>query len=111
MHESALMAELVRAAESAARKEGAARVTRVRLRLGGLSDIGEAGLRDHFSEAVAGTMLEGAALDVERGPTGDEAFSDPDARGVLLVGLELDLSGGEPAPRERGPEGPPLGDG
>jgi hydrogenase nickel incorporation protein HypA/HybF len=85
------MADLIRRAEDLAAAEGAIRVVEVRVRLGGLSEISDEHLREHFAVAAEGTMLDGARINIEIGPTGDDALTDPDARGVLLMGLDMEI--------------------
>jgi len=90
MHDSSLMKGLVRKASQAAGDAGATRVAAVRVRVGSLSGISPGHLQDHFDEAAAGTMLEGSVLLVEEGPGGMDALDDPDALGVLLIGLDVE---------------------
>ena len=86
MHEKALMEDLVRHVEAAARAEGAARVTRIRVRLGALSHFTEEHFREHFVDASRGTAAEGAAV---------EAVLDADtttrgAQGVVLESIDVE---------------------
>ncbi len=90
MHESSLMTGLVHTAEEAARDAGAARVARIRVRVGALSGMSPQHLREHFDEAAAGTLLTGAILDIEYGPDGLDALDDPAAQGVLLLGIDVE---------------------
>ena len=66
MHELSVATSLVASAERAARAAGAPRVIAVRLRLGALSGLVPESLRFGFEIASAGTLLEGARLEVER---------------------------------------------
>jgi len=86
MHEASLMTWLVRRVEAVAAEEGAARVTRVSVRVGALSPIAAAHLTEHFTRAVAGTVAGGAALDV----TVSADARDPNAGGVVLEGVEVE---------------------
>ena len=64
MHERSLAASLVRAAEEAARSEGARRVLTVRAMLPRLGHASPEHLRLHFELAAAGTVAEGARLEI-----------------------------------------------
>ena len=90
MHDSSMMKGIIRAAEHAAEDAGAGRVTAVRVRVGSLAGISPGHLREHYDEAAAGTLLEGALLTIEEGPDGMEALDDPAAQGVLLVGIDVE---------------------
>lgn len=68
MHELSIACNLVEIVEEAARTAGAARVTRVRLRLGDLAGVVEEALRFSFPVAAQGTLAEGAELAIERVP-------------------------------------------
>lgn len=87
MHERALMRDVVARVESAARAEGAARVTRVAVSLGALSHFTAAHFRTHFEEAARGTLAEGAAVDAV---VGNDA-TDARAREVVLESVEVEL--------------------
>lgn len=64
MHESSLMTGLMRQIESVASAEEAAHVLSVAVWLGALSHMSEQHFAEHFSRASAGTIAEGARLDV-----------------------------------------------
>ena len=91
MHEHALMLDVMRKIEEVARADGAVRVTGVAVRLGALSHFTPEHFREHFDDAAAGTVAEGAAVDavLEADP------HDPRARDVVLVSVEVELP--EPA--------------
>jgi len=82
------MDDLMRKLEAEARSEGGRRVTRIRLRLGALSHFTEAHFREHFEHASRGTIAEGAEVEAElrTDPT------EPDAQGVVLESIELELA-------------------
>ncbi len=86
MHEKALMDDLIRKLEAEARSEGAARVTRIRVRLGALSHFTEAHFREHFEDAARGTVADGAAVEAElrTDPT------EPEAQGVVLESIDVE---------------------
>lgn len=85
MHERAVMDRLVRAIEAAAAEAGAARVTRIRVRLGALSHFTPGHFREHFEHASRGTVAEGAEVEAELAtdPT------DPDAQGIRLESVDV----------------------
>lgn len=64
MHEASLMASLMRQIESVASAEEATHVVSVRVWLGALSHMSEQHFAEHFSRASAGTIAEGARLDI-----------------------------------------------
>jgi hydrogenase nickel incorporation protein HypA/HybF len=87
MHEKHLTEDLVRKLEALAADEGGAHVMRIRVRLGALSHFTPEHFREHFEQAAAGTLAEGAEVQAELStdPTA------PGAQGVLLETVELDL--------------------
>ena len=87
MHERALMTDLMREIEAVARADGAARVTRVSVRLGALSHFTEEHFREHFVDASRGTLAEGAAVDAVL----QDDLEDPRATGVVLESVELEV--------------------
>ena len=87
MHEKHLTEDLVRKLESVAAEEGGARVALIRVRLGALSHFTPDHFREHFEEAAAGTIAEGAEVRAEL----DTDPTAPGAQGVLLETVELEL--------------------
>ncbi len=87
MHEQALMRDLMEKIATEASAEGAARVTRVRVRLGALSHLTEDHFREHFEDASRGTVAEGAAVEAElrTDPT------EPHAQGMVLESIEIEV--------------------
>ena len=87
MHEQALMRDLMEKITAEASAEGAARVARIRVRLGALSHLTEDHFREHFEDASRGTVADGAAVEAElrTDPT------EPDAQGVVLESIELEI--------------------
>jgi hydrogenase nickel incorporation protein HypA/HybF len=87
VHEKYLTEGLVHELEAIAAAEGGRRVTRIQVRLGALSHFTPEHFREHFDAAAAGTVAEGAAVDalLTTDPTA------PDAQGVLLETVELEL--------------------
>jgi len=86
MHEASLMRDLMRRVETAAREAEAARVVSVDVWLGALSHFSPAHFREHFEQAAAGTVAEGARVSV----VVDEDVHHPDAQGVVLRSVELE---------------------
>jgi hydrogenase nickel incorporation protein HypA/HybF len=87
VHERALMRDVVAKLEDVARAEGAARVTRVGVRLGALSHFTPEHFREHFADASRGTTAEGAVV---------AAVVDPDPRAaraqdVVVESVEVEL--------------------
>jgi hydrogenase nickel incorporation protein HypA/HybF len=88
VHEKHLTEDLVRKLEALAAEEGGTHVTRIRVRLGALSHFTPEHFREHFGEAAAGTVAEGAAVqaELETDPTA------PGAQGVVLETVEFELA-------------------
>lgn len=89
MHERKLMEDLMQKIEAEAAAAGARRVTRIRVRLGALSHFTEAHFREHFVDASRGGVAEGAEVETElrSDPT------EPEAQGVVLESIEVELDG------------------
>jgi hydrogenase nickel incorporation protein HypA/HybF len=85
MHEFSLMADLLRKIKQLAKDADADQVTAVRVKLGGLSHITPDHFREHFEEAIVGTVAEGAKLYVEQ--CDDE--HDPHAQDILLESVDI----------------------
>jgi hydrogenase nickel incorporation protein HypA/HybF len=83
------MRDLMREVEASARAEGAARVVRIRVRLGALSHFTPEHFREHFEDASRGTLAEGAEVEAELASDPTE----PAAQGVVLESVELELPG------------------
>jgi hydrogenase nickel incorporation protein HypA/HybF len=87
VHEQHLTRDLVRKLEALAEAEGGARVIRIRVRLGALSHFTPEHFREHFEGAARGTRAEGAEIQAELSTDPGE----PEAQGVVLETVELDL--------------------
>lgn len=87
MHEKHLTEDLVRRLAVVAANEGSSRVSRIRVRLGALSHFTPEHFREHFEEAAAGTVAEGAEVQAEL----DTDPTAPGAQGVLLETVELEF--------------------
>jgi hydrogenase nickel incorporation protein HypA/HybF len=81
------MRDLMREIETVARADGATRVTRVAVRLGALSHFTPEHFREHFADASPGTLAEGAEVDARI----VEDLGDPNAAGVVLESVEVEL--------------------
>ena len=85
MHERALLADLVREIEEVAASEGSVRVRAVMVRVGPMSHMTPAHFVEHFTDAVRGTIAEGARCDVDV-----IDLHDPLAQSILLESVELE---------------------
>jgi hydrogenase nickel incorporation protein HypA/HybF len=65
MHEKSLLRGLLNQIEALAVRNGAERVTVVRLKLGPLAHVEPEHLRAHFATAAQGTVAEAARLEIE----------------------------------------------
>jgi hydrogenase nickel incorporation protein HypA/HybF len=94
------MDDLMQKIESEAAAAGAQRVTRIRVRLGALSHFTEAHFREHFVDASRGSVADGAEVDAElrMDPT------EPEAQGVVLESIEVELQGDAPVSERAGAE-------
>ncbi|MCS6924751.1 MAG: hydrogenase maturation nickel metallochaperone HypA [Candidatus Binatia bacterium] len=85
MHEHALIADLIRKITTIAHAEGAQQVLSVQVRLGALCHVSADHLREHFLHAAAGTVAEGARLDIEVSTD----ITDPLAQEIVLDSVEV----------------------
>lgn len=85
MHEFSLMADLLRKIEQLAKDAKTDKVRGVKVKLGALSHITADHFREHFEAAIAGTIAEGATLEVEQ--SNDQ--SDPNAQDILLESIDI----------------------
>jgi hydrogenase nickel incorporation protein HypA/HybF len=86
MHESGLMKGVMRRIEEIAQDQQATRVVGVSVWLGALSQMSPAHFAEHFQEAAAGTIAEGARLDA----TASDDVRHPNAQDVLLESVEVE---------------------
>jgi hydrogenase nickel incorporation protein HypA/HybF len=89
VHERALMADVIRKLEEVAHADGAARVTRVSVRLGALSHFSPEHFREHFVDASRGTVAEGCEVDAVL----ESDVHAPNASGVVLESVEVEAIG------------------
>jgi hydrogenase nickel incorporation protein HypA/HybF len=81
------MRDVIRRLEDVASMEGAARVTRVTVRLGALSHFTTEHFSEHFEDASRGTLAEGAVVDAVL----EDDATDARARDVLVESVEVEL--------------------
>jgi hydrogenase nickel incorporation protein HypA/HybF len=77
---------LMRQISDVAAAEGASRVTRIRVWCGALSHFTAEHLREHFAQASAGTLADGAVVEVEL----SDEITHPDASGIRLETIDVD---------------------
>lgn len=85
MHEQALIDALLRQIEGLAEAEGTSKVTGLRVWCGALSHFTPEHFREHFERAAAGTVAEGAEVEVEL----SDDVTHPDAVGLRLESIEV----------------------
>lgn len=85
MHELTLLKDLFGKIKSIADENGSSKVLNVTVKLGALSHLSPEHLREHFVQAAAGTVAEGAELTVRELTD----MSRPDAQHIVLESVEL----------------------
>jgi len=88
MHETGIVRDLVRRLVDAATEAGAERVSRAEIWLGALSQFSPAHFKEHYEDEAAGTIAEGARLDIVL----SDDVSDPNAQHVMIRSLDLDFA-------------------
>jgi hydrogenase maturation protease len=86
VHEASLMAGIMSRIEAVAEAESASRVVGIKVWCGALSHMSREHFKEHFDRAAAGTLAEGAALDV----TVSSDPGDPRAQEVVLESVEIE---------------------
>lgn len=86
MQEATLMENLMHRIAEIAEAEHARRVTGISVWLGALSHLSAEYFAEHFERAAAGTVAEGARLDV----LVSDDLDDTDAQEVVLESVELE---------------------
>lgn len=86
MHEATLMKGLMRRVEDIALAERAVRVVSVSVWLGALSHMSPAHFAEHFEQASAGTIAEGARLSA----TASDDVHHANAQDILLESIEVE---------------------
>ncbi len=94
MHEHALLRDVMRKIEEVAAEQGAARVSRVAVRLGALSHFTPEHFREHFVDASRDTIAEGATVDA----VVDREIDDERATEVVIESIEVELPDDAEAP-------------
>ncbi len=87
MHEEALLRDLHRKVLEVAAAQAATRVRRISLWVGALAHLTEEQLRARWVETFAGTLAEGAQLDIEHSLDPE----DPRADKIVLTKMDIDL--------------------
>jgi hydrogenase nickel incorporation protein HypA/HybF len=80
MHETALIANLIKKIDQIARANDAKKVIGVKVKLGALSEISPGHFREHFVAESPGTIAEGASLEIEV----SDDINDPEALSIVL---------------------------
>lgn len=86
MHEAGLMRDLMRKITDLAAEADARRITGVSVWLGALSHMSPEHFQEHFDQAAAGTLAEGARLTCEV----SHDIADPNAEAILLRSIETE---------------------
>ena len=86
MHEASLITSLFHQITAIMQQQSPGRVVGVIVKIGVLSHISPAHLREHFAHSARGTIVEGARLTIEIG----HDPGDPWAQDVVLEGLEVE---------------------
>jgi hydrogenase nickel incorporation protein HypA/HybF len=85
MHEASLMRDLMRKVLEVAAAQNATRVTAVSVRLGALSHMTPGHFQEHFDQAAAGTIAEGARIHAKE----DHDTTAAGAADVVLESIEV----------------------
>ena len=64
MHETHLIEPIIKGIVKHAKEEGAKNITKLRLKIGELTGVGEESFRETFNLLAKGTILEGASLEI-----------------------------------------------
>lgn len=86
MHEASLMKDLMRQLNSIAEKEGAIRIKGIHVWLGALSHMSHEHFLEHFEQAAAGTLAEGATVNT----TLSDDDEDANAQTIILKEVEVE---------------------
>lgn len=85
MHEFSLLKDLLGKIKAIAEENTSDKVISVKVKLGALAHISPEHFREHFDNAVVGTLAEDAKLEIETLTD----MSDPHAQEVILDSVEL----------------------
>jgi hydrogenase nickel incorporation protein HypA/HybF len=86
LHEHALIDDLLRKIESVAATERSSRVSRIRVELGALSHLTPEHFMEHFEQAAAGTVAEGAEVVIN---ARDDPL-EPAADQIILTSVDIE---------------------
>jgi hydrogenase nickel incorporation protein HypA/HybF len=86
MHEWSLIAALMRKLQAIAREQQPNKIVGVRIRLGALSHLAPALVREHFAQVARGTAVEGVRVDIEV----SAEITDAHAQDILLESVEVE---------------------
>ena len=86
MHEASLMKSLMRRLDDIAAAEKAKRITGVAVWLGAMSHMSSAHFTEHFEESSAGTIAEGAKLEI----TVSDDANDDNAQEILVRSVTVE---------------------
>ncbi len=86
MHEASLMKNLMRRLDEIAAAEKAKRITSVSVWLGAMSHMSPTHFTEHFEESSAGTIAEGATLDI----VVSDDTNDDNAQKILVRSVTVD---------------------
>ena len=87
MHEASLMTDLMHKIDDAAQRQQARRILGVAVWLGALSHMSADHFREHFVQASAGTIADGAALDI----TVSDDIHNAHASDIRLESLKVEV--------------------
>lgn len=86
MHEASLISNLMKRISEMAKAENATRITAVSVWLGALSHMSKPHFAEHFEQAAAGTMAEGAHLEI----TLSDDAGHANAQDLVLESIEVE---------------------
>lgn len=85
MHEFSLLKDLLNKVKTIAKDNNSDKVIGVKVKLGALAHISPNHFREHFEQAIKGTIAEDAKLEVEALTD----MSDPHAQEIILDSVEV----------------------
>ena len=86
MHEMGLINDLLNKMDAIAKEQNASRITKANVWLGALSHISADHFKGHFIDGTAGTIAQGAELEIEM----SDDMNDPNAQSILLKSVDVD---------------------
>lgn len=85
MHELSLLRDLINKITTIAHQEKADKVTKVKVELGALAHISADHFKEHFIEAVEGTIAQYAELEIIENPDPNH----PKAQDITLLSIDV----------------------